>query len=100
MAWIKSDETLSQHPKVDILSELLGIHPAQTIGHLHYLWWWCLNYADTGEITRYKNMIAKASRFDGENDFLVNALVETGWLDSKDDKLYVHDWEEYHGALL
>tara|TARA_R100000353_G_scaffold160738_1_gene120502 strand:- start:1544 stop:2272 length:729 start_codon:yes stop_codon:yes gene_type:complete len=100
MAWIKSDETLSQHPKVDLLSNLLEIHPAQAIGHLHYLWWWCLNYAETGDLTRYKNMIAKASRFDGDNDKYVNALVETGWLDQQEKSLIVHDWEDYHGALL
>lgn len=100
MAWIKSDETLSQHPKVDLLSELLGIHPAQVIGHLHYLWWWCLNYADTGEITRYKNMIAKASRYDGDNQKYLDALIETGWIDSKDNKLFIHDWIDYHGTLL
>ena len=101
MAWIKSDETLSQHPKVDLLADLLQITPVQVVGHLHYLWWWCLSYADNGDLTRYRKMIAKASRFDeSKNDTFIDALVETGWLDQKNDKLWVHDWEDYHGALM
>lgn len=100
MAWIKSDETLSQHPKVDLLAEKLSLHPAQVVGHLHYLWWWALSYADTGDLTRYKSMISKASNYDGDNDFFIDNLVSCGWLDRTKTSLKIHDWEEYHGALL
>lgn len=100
MAWIKSDETLSQHPKVDELAEILDLHPAQVIGHLHYLWWWALSYADDGDLTKYKKRIATASNFDGDNDTYINALTTSGWLDQVGDQIHIHDWQEYHGALL
>ena len=92
MAWIKSDETLSQHPKVDELAEILDLHPAQVIGHLHYLWWWALSYADDGDLTKYKKRIATASNFDGDNDTYINALTTSGWLDQVDDQIHIHDF--------
>jgi len=100
MAWIKSDESLSQHPKVDELAEILKLHPAQVIGHLHYLWWWALSYADSGDITKYQKRIAKAANYDGDNDEFIKALVEAGWLDQYDNELIIHDWAEYHGTLI
>lgn len=100
MAWIKSDESLSQHPKVDELAELLELHPAQAIGHLHYLWWWALSYADDGDITKYRKRISKAANYDGDNDKFIEALVSAGWLDEIGDTIIIHDWAEYHGALL
>ena len=49
--WIKSDERLANHPKVDLLAATLDIHPAQALGHLHYVWYFGLNYADDGDLT-------------------------------------------------
>ena len=100
MAWIKSDESLSQHPKVDLLADKLGLHPAQIVGHLHYLWWWALSYADNGDLTRYETMVGKAAQYDGDNDEFINSMVTCGWLDRSKTKLTIHDWTEYHGALL
>lgn len=100
MAWIKSDESLSQHPKVDELAEILELHPAQVIGHLHYLWWWALSYADDGDITKYQKRISKAANYDGDNQEFIDGLVKAGWLDRSDSKLQIHDWAEYHGALI
>ena len=53
MAWIKSDESLSQHPKVDLLAETLSKTNVEVIGNLHYLWWWALSYSQKGDLTRY-----------------------------------------------
>ena len=87
MAWIKSDESLSQHPKVDQLAEVLNISNVEVIGHLHYLWWWALSYSQKGDLTRYKNRISKAANYDGDNEFFIDSLVECGWLDRKGKSL-------------
>ena len=100
MAWIKSDESLSQHPKVDQLAEVLNISNVEVIGHLHYLWWWALSYSQKGDLTRYKNRISKAANYDGDNEFFIDSLVECGWLDRKGKSLSIHDWDEYHGVLM
>ena len=98
--WIKSDERLANHPKVDLLAATLDIHPAQALGHLHYVWYFGLNYADDGDLTRYRNNLSKAAKYDGDNKEFVSALVDTGWLDDDGKKLQIHDWLDYHGALL
>lgn len=101
MTWIKSDESLAQHPKVDEVAEKLSIDPAQVIGHLHYLWWWATNYAEDGNLTKYEKRIAKASRVEFiDNDTYVDVLVTAGFLDRVGDTLIIHDWEDYHGELI
>ena len=100
MAWIKSDESLSQHPKVDQLADALECSNVEVIGHLHYLWWWGLSYSQNGDLTRYRNRIAAAANYQGDNDFFISNLVECGWLDQKGKTLKIHDWDDYHGALM
>tara|TARA_Y100001937_G_C7044096_1_gene296023 strand:- start:91 stop:801 length:711 start_codon:yes stop_codon:yes gene_type:complete len=100
MAWIKSDESLSQHPKVDQLAEVLKISNVEVIGHLHYLWWWALSYSQKGDLTRYRNRISKAANYEGDNDFFIDSLVDCGWLDRRGKNLKIHDWDEYHGVLM
>ena len=100
MAWIKSDESLSQHPKVDLLAETLSITNVEVIGHLHYLWWWALSYSQNGDLTRYENRIGKAANFTGDNEFFVQSLVDCGWLDKRGKTIKIHDWSDYHGALM
>ena len=53
MAWIKSHDTLRQHPKTLRLSRLLAVNVRETIGLLHCLWWWCMDYAPDGDLSRY-----------------------------------------------
>ncbi len=98
--WIKSDERLANHPKVDLLAATLDIHPAQALGHLHYVWYFGLNYADDGDLPLGIHNLSKAAKYDGDNKEFVSALVDTGWLDDDGKKLQIHDWLDYHGALL
>ena len=100
MAWIKSDESLSQHPKVDQLADSLDISNVEVIGHLHYLWWWALSYSQNGDLSRYQNRVAAAANYKGDNDFFIDCLVECNWLDRKGKTLKIHDWDDYHGALM
>tara|TARA_Y100001951_G_scaffold103828_1_gene113633 strand:+ start:331 stop:1050 length:720 start_codon:yes stop_codon:yes gene_type:complete len=100
LAWIKSDESLSQHPKVDQLAETLDVSSVEVIGHLHYLWWWALSYSQSGDLTRYEKRVGKAAKWTGDNDFFVESLIDCGWLDRKGKTLKIHDWNDYHGALM
>jgi hypothetical protein len=63
MAWIKSEQALASHPKVHLLAKDLGISVPQAVGHLHLLWWWALDYADDGDLTRYRDFIPSASQW-------------------------------------
>lgn len=100
MAWIKSEQALGSHPKLRLLAKELDISIPETIGHLHLLWWWAVDYAEDGDVTRYKDFIPFAAQFEGDADKFVKALIDFGWLDEVDNKLIIHDWLEYTGALI
>ncbi len=95
MSWIKSYDTLRQHPKTLRLARLLGVNVRETIGLLHCLWWWCMDYAPDGDLSRYDpDEIAAAVDWpNGEQ--LVGALQSSGFLDC----MQLHDWCDYGGKL-
>ncbi|HHW45270.1 MAG TPA: DnaD domain protein [Desulfotomaculum sp.] len=101
MAWIESHQTLGQHPKTRRLARYLGISLPAAVGHLHYLWWWALNYAQNGDLSRYElEDIADAALWDGDAKSFVEALVKSGFLDLADEGLCIHDWDDYAGRLI
>jgi len=69
----------------------------QTIGLLESLWHCALTNAPDGDIGRLSNDdIAAAIEWEDDADNLVNALVQTGWLDTDDQfRLIVHDWSQH-----
>jgi hypothetical protein len=108
MAWIESHQELRGHPKLELAAELLGIPEVYLAGHLHYLWYWAMDYAQEGDITKYKSVqIAKAAGWPGDAEKFVDALEncgaegQPGFLErSPDGRLLIHDWFEYGGKLL
>jgi len=100
MAWIKSEQALASHPKVHLLAKELGVSVPQVIGHLHLLWWWALDYADDGNLTRYRDFIPNASQWVGDEEIYISSLIKHEFIDIQNDKLYIHDWLDYTGALI
>lgn len=97
MAWIESHQSLSRHRKLFRLCGLLGTDKYRLIGHLHELWWWALDNVqrngDFGDITNAE--IAQGAGWEGDPDEFVNALIAAGFIDRVDDRLFLHDWEDY-----
>lgn len=101
MAWIESHQEVGRHPKTKKLARLLGVSLPAAVGHLHYLWWWALDFAQDGLLDKFDSYdIADAMQWDGEPDELVRALVSAGYIDDTEDGLMIHDWAEYAGKLL
>jgi hypothetical protein len=101
MAWIESHQGLSKHPKTKKLIRKLGIPGPHIIGHLHYLWWWALDFAQDGEITQFDAFdIADACEWKDDPNDLFLALVDAGFIDKKDDRYFIHDWHDYAGKLI
>ena len=95
MAWIESHQELANHPKVYRLSDLLDESVPTVIGRLHLLWYWAYDYADDGDLTRYRDSeVARACMWTGEPARLIEALLEAGFLD---ETWQLHDWAEYQG---
>lgn len=101
MAWIESHQAVGGHPKTKRLARLLGVSLPAAVGHLHYLWWWALDFAQDGNLSKYDAYdIKDATLWEGDENVMLEALVETGFIDEIDEGLFLHDWEEYAGKLL
>lgn len=97
MAWIESHEELGQHPKTKRLARRLSVSLPAAVGHLHFLWWWSLKYAQDGDLSPYENEeIADAAMWVGDPDTFVEAVAFAGFLDGKQ----LHDWNDYAGRLI
>ena len=102
MAWIESHQTLRHHPKTKKLARILGISIPTAIGHLHCLWWWALDYADDGDLSRYDNEdIADAAMWDfNDAARFIEAMSSAGFLDKTNNGYVLHDWYDYAGKLI
>lgn len=101
MAWIESNQEVGRHPKTKKLARLLGISAVTAVGHLHFLWWWALDFAQEGLLDKYDEFdIAEACMWEGDEKLFVDSLVQAGFIDQKESALCIHDWYEYAGILI
>lgn len=84
------------------LRSVLGLPDWQLVGVLESVWQATYHNAPAGDIGRLSNQdIAACIGWTDDPDTLVNALVETGWLDTDPiHRLLIHDWEEHCAAWL
>lgn len=101
--WIESHQTLREHPKARKLAILLGVSVPAAIGHLHCLWWWAMDYAQEGDLSRFDaEDIAVAAMWDGDPELLVSALTKARFIETADETSVgsIHDWHDYAGRLI
>lgn len=98
MAWISVHETVDG-PKLRNLYKSLGCSKFEAVGILNFLWFWGLSnatkeglilYADSEDIERYLYGVGTGTKIDFKR--IVNALIETGWLEETNEGFYLHDW--------
>jgi hypothetical protein len=102
MAWIESNQEIGRHPKMKKLARLLSISWPEAVGYLHYLWWWALDFAQDGDLSKFEaGDISDAVLWQRDPNEFVDALIESGWLDrTNDGGLFIHDWFDYAGRLV
>lgn len=101
MAWIESHQAVGSHPKTKRLARRLGVSLPAAVGHLHYLWWWALDFAQDGDLSRFDAYdIKDATLWEGDEVTILEALVEAGFIDETAEGLFLHDWADYAGKLL
>lgn len=99
MAWIESHQSLGGHPKTRKLAHLLGVSKPAAIGHLHCFWWWALDYAPEGDLSRYDALdVAIGAEWEGDPDTFQDAMITSGFIDA--DNMTIHDWHDYAGKLI
>ena len=102
MAWMESHQSLKNHPKVFDLMHSMGWDLDTTIGKLHRFWWWCVDYAESGDLTKHNNdRLARAVGLNGgkEAKKFVEEMIKASWIDTK-PYLRVHNWWDYVGKFL
>jgi hypothetical protein len=99
--WQKTDPGLREHPHfLDLVAELKST-PIVIDGLLHGLWSMAFKMAPDGDLTKFKpRAIARAVGWTGHGDVMVTALVETGFLFWDNERLLIHDWDEWGGSLF
>jgi hypothetical protein len=83
------------------IKELQGWTLDETIGKLHRLWWWCLDYALDGNLAKHPFGVIAGSIDvppDQASTFVMN-MVKARLFDAE-PYLRVHDWWEYAGRYL
>lgn len=101
MAWISVHESVDG-PKLRNLYKNIGCSKFEALGILNFLWLWGLKnadkdglvqFADRGDIERYLYGVGAGCSVHPER--IVDALIETGWIDKIPNGIYLHDWEEW-----
>lgn len=104
MAWFEAHDTMSRHPKTLKLARLLKADRRYAVGLLHDLFSWGLTAArKDGELTgMVLEDIASALDFPPgkRGETAVSALVESGYLEFRENSYYIHDWYDYAGKLM
>jgi len=101
LAWIESHQSLPGHPKTRRCARKLGVSIPTMVGLLHMLWYWAMDYAQDGDLTKFEHDdIADAMQWDGDADQLVSVLIDARFLDQDDNGLVIHDWFDYAGRLI
>jgi hypothetical protein len=86
-----------EHPKMVMLEHKLGVERLVAVGLMEAFWHWAAKYAPDGGVSKYSNdVIAGGAYWRGDHDKMMQALIESGWIDRLDDnELYIHDWHEH-----
>ena len=101
MAWIESHQNIKEHKKTYRLMEALGCSKRDAISIVHMVWWWCLDNALEGVIEVPATALKSATEWEGDATKLVDALLESGWLEQHESGGWaVHDWHHYCGSLV
>ena len=102
MAWIRVDQSIRDHRKIYDLSDALNISVPLTIGLLICLWLWGMDNTTSGNLDGISaRTIARAAKWDGDPEQLLDALIDSGFIDVDDaGRKFIHDWAEYEGKYI
>lgn len=97
MAWLQSHQDIAGHPKTNKFRRKLGVNVHESVGILHYIWYWAMDHAGDGDISHFSaEDIADGCQYQGNADELLEALESSGYIE--DNRLW--RWDEIGGKLL
>jgi len=101
MAWIESHQSLEKSRKLYELMAAMDWDKFQAIGRLKVFWWWCLDHAIDGNLTKFKPVhLALAIELDPrDSERFMSAMLEAGFIE-REPQLRLRNWWTYVGKLL
>ena len=102
MSWIESHQSLARHRKTLQAVAALHCDRHKLLGHLHELWWWGLDNADSDGLIGHAppEAIAEAAGWPVRDaDRFVGAIQAAGFLERGEAGFVLHDWFDYAGKL-
>ena len=86
-----------RHPKTLALASILKTKRHSAVGLLEMLWHFAAEFAHEGDIGKFSDAsIAAALDWDGASSILIDALIETGWVERcRCHRLRIHDWPDH-----
>jgi hypothetical protein len=97
--YLRIDEGFLEHPKTKRFCRLVGDRNGAV--YLLRLWTWALNCAPNGDITDAEaEDIEDTIRWRGGAGACYDALVSTGFVDERDGRRTIHNWDRWVGADL
>ncbi len=108
MSYIESHQELGRHPKTKRLARLLSVSLPCAVGHLQFLWWWAMDYAQDGHLAKFDAYdIADAAGWEGDAEAFLEALIccgiggGAGFVERDEyGAIWLHDWQDYGGKLF
>ena len=98
MAWVRVHDTVDGS-KLREFAKSINCTKEEALGALVSLWIWGLKNADIdGRLPgadRDDILDAFSTKFVSRAPNVVDALVETNWIDSEEDALVIHDWSQW-----
>ncbi|WP_238649735.1 hypothetical protein [Paenibacillus piscarius] len=99
--WIKSYQATDRDPITRRFCRSTGLSTPAAVGTLHMLWWWVLDWAQDGDISKYQDIdIADAVSFDGEPQVLMRALVDAGYVIETQAGREIANWFKIGGQII
>jgi|DEB0MinimDraft_6_1074348.scaffolds.fasta_scaffold05637_6 hypothetical protein len=101
MAWIASQQGLKDsHKLFDLMASMEWQQPL-AVGHLQMLWWWCVDHAEDGDLSKFKptHIAIAAGVSPSDSAKFVDAMIEAGFID-REPYLRLHDWWDHFGTFL
>lgn len=102
MAWLESHQQLERHPKTMRLMYAMGWDIDTTIGKLHRFWWWVLDFAPNGDLSKYSpELIGQSIGLSADiSRTFMDKLADIKFVDRGEGVLRVHNWLRYAGRYL
>lgn len=98
MAFIPVHQSLPGHKLMIRLRMATGLPVPHLAGHLVCLWLWAIDNARDGVLPAEPAIVAEASRWEGDPDHWLDALLTSGFVVLEaDGSLAIHDWADYVG---